>query len=59
MPAAHCSLHLPGEGLKVGALALLRSGREVVMETSFDCWRFRLDDDPVFGEKVLTVFVSG
>ena len=48
-----------GEGLKVGALALLRSGREVAMLTSHDSWRFQLARDPMFEENVLTVYVSG
>ena len=55
LQAPHCA----GEGLKVGALALLRSGREVVLLTCQDRWRFRLAHDPVFQESVLTVFVAG
>ena len=47
-----------GEGLKVGALALVREGRVVSMETSRDRWRFGLAHDDTFDEEVLTVFVS-
>ena len=46
-----------GEGLKVGALALVREGRTVTMETSKDRWRFGLKMDEMFNEEVLTVFV--
>ena len=48
-----------GEGLKIGALALVREGRLVKMTTSKDVWRFDLSEDEHFEEKVLTVFVSG
>jgi hypothetical protein len=48
-----------GEGLKVGALALLRSGLALSMTTSKDHWQFSLELDPVFDERVLTVLVSG
>lgn len=48
-----------GEGLKVGALSLVRDGRPVTMETSSDRWRFDLVQNEEFGEKVLTVIVSG
>ncbi|XP_078701451.1 uncharacterized protein LOC144927711 [Branchiostoma floridae x Branchiostoma belcheri] len=47
-----------GEGMKIGALALLRRGRLVTMETSEDRWRFELQEDENFGEEVLTVVVS-
>ncbi|KAL9965928.1 hypothetical protein ACROYT_G029795 [Oculina patagonica] len=47
-----------GEGLKVGALALVREGRVVSMETSKDRWRFGLSHDEAFDEEVLTVFVD-
>ena len=47
-----------GEGLKVGALALVREGRYVSMETSRDRWRFGLSCDDTFNEEVLTVFVK-
>ena len=47
-----------GEGLKVGALALVREGRVVSMETSRDRWRFGLSYDDTFKEEVLTVFVN-
>ena len=47
-----------GEGLKVGALALVREGRVVSMETSRDRWRFGLSHDEAFDEEVLTVFVD-
>lgn len=47
-----------GEGLKVGALALVREGRVVSMETNRDWWRFGLAHDDTFDEEVLTVFVS-
>lgn len=48
-----------GEGLKIGALSLVREGRVVTMETSCDRWHFDLAEDENFGEKVLTVFVTG
>ena len=48
-----------GEGLKVGALALVRDGRIVTMETRNEHWRFELNLDPNFGVKVLTVHVTG
>lgn len=47
-----------GEGLKVGALALVREGRVVTLETSGDRWRFGLVQDDTFEEEVLTVFVT-
>lgn len=47
-----------GEGLKVGALALVREGRVVSMETSRDRWKFGLSHDEAFDEEVLTVFVD-
>jgi len=47
-----------GEGLKVGALALVREGRVVSMETSRDRWKFGLSRDDTFEEDVLTVFVN-
>ena len=47
-----------GEGLKVGALALVREGRVVTMKTSKDRWRFGLSHDKTFDEEVLTVFVD-
>jgi hypothetical protein len=33
-----------GEGLKVGALALVRAGHAVVLQTAAESWRFRLAD---------------
>ncbi|XP_069107413.1 uncharacterized protein [Argopecten irradians] len=48
-----------GEGLKVGALALVRNGHLVTMETSKDRWMFDLIHNEEFGEKVLTVVVTG
>lgn len=47
-----------GEGLKVGALALVREGRVVSMETGRDRWKFGLSHDEAFDEEVLTVFVD-
>ena len=47
-----------GEGLKVGALALVREGRVVSMETGRDRWKFGLSRDEAFDEEVLTVFVD-
>lgn len=47
-----------GEGLKVGALALVREGRVVSMETGRDRWKFGLSHDEAFDEEVLTVFVN-
>ena len=48
-----------GEGLKVGTLALVREGRSVTLETGQEHWLFELVQDPNFGEKVLTVLVTG
>lgn len=48
-----------GEGLKVGALALVRNGFSVVMETSTDQWKFDLMHNEEFEENVLTVIVTG
>lgn len=48
-----------GEGLKVGALALVRDGRIVTMETGKELWRFELSMDNTFGEKLLTIHVIG
>lgn len=48
-----------GEGLKVGALALLRKNLSVFLETSKEIWRFDLVHDDQFGQDVLTVFVTG
>jgi len=47
-----------GEGMKVGALALLRLGVVIDMFTSDEHWSFQIALDPAFGEKVLTVFAS-
>ena len=47
-----------GEGLKVGALALVREGRQLVMETQKDKWGFCMERDPVFEEQVLTIQVG-
>lgn len=46
-----------GEGLKIGALALIREGRKITMETSKDRWNFGLKINSLFNEEVLTVFV--
>jgi hypothetical protein len=46
-----------GEGMKIGALGLLREGREVQMETAHDRWVWDRAMCPAFGERVLTVFV--
>jgi len=50
---------LTGEGMKIGALALLRDRRRVCVRTSKDCWRFGLKQHSVLQEEVLTVFVTG
>ena len=47
-----------GEGMKVGALALLRLGVGIDMFTSDERWSFQIAEDPSFGEKVLSVFTS-
>jgi hypothetical protein len=47
-----------GEGMKVGALALLREGRSVEMLTSDERWRWTRRMDDAFGVRVLTVEVS-
>ena len=52
-------VHSTGEGLKVGALALLRSGCQVSLITSEESWRFRLSVDPRFQERVLTIHITG
>lgn len=44
-----------GEGLKVGAVALLREGLRLRMFTKEEVWTFQLSVDPAFGERVLTV----
>ena len=38
-----------GEGMKVGALALLREGRQVDMYTAQEHWRWARALDPAFG----------
>ena len=48
-----------GEGMKVGALALLRDSRSVCVKTSRDSWSFGLKKHSILQEEVLTVFVSG
>lgn len=48
-----------GEGMKVGALALLRNGCKVCVRTSCDSWAFGLKQHSILQEEVLTVFVSG
>lgn len=47
-----------GEGMKVGALALLREGRAVVMHTAQEQWSWARAMDPNFAVRVLTIFVS-
>jgi len=47
-----------GEGLKVGAVALLRRGLGLRMLTREEAWTFHLAVDPAFGERVLAVGVS-
>ena len=47
-----------GEGMKVGALALLREGRQVEMATRGELWRWCRREDAAFGVRVLTVEVS-
>ena len=44
--------------MKVGALALLRGGRNVCVKTSCDSWSFGLKKHSILQEEVLTVFVS-
>ena len=58
-----CPTSLPprsasGEGLKLGALALIRSGRQVVMCTGEERWRFAIAENKGVKEKVLTVFIK-
>lgn len=58
-----CPTSLPpcsalGEGLKLGALALIRSGRRVVMCTGEERWRFAIAENKGLKEKVLTVFIK-
>jgi hypothetical protein len=48
-----------GEGMKVGALALLREGRTVVMHTAQEQWSWARAMDEQFGVRVLSIFVSG
>ena len=47
-----------GEGMKVGALALLREGRRVEMATRGEHWRWTRREDPAFGVRVLSVEVG-
>ena len=48
-----------GEGLKVGALALLRLGAELRLETGREMWRFALEPDEAFGgQEVLVVHIK-
>ena len=47
-----------GEGMKVGALALLREGRRVEMTTRGEHWLWTRREDPAFGVRVLSVEVS-
>jgi hypothetical protein len=44
--------------MKVGALALLREGRTVVMHTAQEKWTWARAVDPSFAVRVLTIFVS-
>jgi len=44
-----------GEGMKVGAVALLRRGLRLRIFTKSEVWTFELAVDPNFGERVLTV----
>lgn len=48
-----------GEGLKVGALSLIRAGQKVVMSTSLQAWTFVLQKHPDFNEVVLAVEMTG
>ena len=48
-----------GEGLKVGALSLVRDKRNVVMSTSSKAWTFILKKNPDFEEVVLAVEMAG
>ena len=61
MVKTFCIIILPaaGEGMKIGALALLRNKRHVSVQTSQDSWRFGLKKHSFLQEEVLTVFVSG
>ena len=54
----NCFIFPSGEGMKIGALALLRNKRHVSVQTSLDSWRFGLKQHSVLQEEVLTVFVS-
>lgn len=57
--ARHCDvIGAFGEGMKVGALALLRRGLGVQIETRDEKWVFGLDLDPTFKEKVLSVRIG-
>ena len=47
-----------GEGMKVGALALLREGRTVVMHTAQEQWSWARAMDEQFGVRVLSIFIS-
>lgn len=48
-----------GEGLKVGALSLVRDKRNVMMSTSSKAWTFVLKKNPDFEEVVLAVEMTG
>ena len=58
-PLCHHFVLASGEGMKIGALALLRNKRHVSVQTSQDSWRFGLKQHSLLQEEVLTVFVSG
>jgi len=47
-----------GEGYKVGALALLRSGKRVTLRTGVERWKFGFQNSKAFGAKVLCVTTS-
>ena len=48
-----------GEGMKVGALALVREGVTVLVETGDERWQFVVTHQRVFTEDVLAVKITG
>ena len=48
-----------GEGMKIGALALVRSGHRVVVQTGRQRWEFLIKKHHCFDEEVLTVCITG
>ena len=57
-----CGCHVicvAGEGMKIGALALVRSGHQVVLQTGQQRWEFLIKKHNCLNEEVLTVCITG